>query len=170
MAVFAQDEEGAEVRAANERAARENKRDEAERPAAKRASGRTNSPDERSQSIGRLSTPAHSNAVPLCPVHSHNNIDRISPGVLSLDAGPFRRGSLSPARIHDGGLDDCSAVDHTGTFGGSASEKNDGDRYAALHVVYPLGSAGGTAYLLAGGKHRWVQSTVHNQPPDQIRR
>ena len=75
MAVFAEDEEGAEVRTAHEGVAGEDQGDEAERPAFERTSGGATAFDEGSESARRMSSTSHSDAVSLRALSRNNNLD-----------------------------------------------------------------------------------------------
>ena len=66
VAVVAQNEEGAEVRAAHERAAREIERNEAERSAHERVADGATTLDEGSEPARRMFAFADSNAVSVC--------------------------------------------------------------------------------------------------------
>src|ERR1044072_2263907 len=158
MSVVAQDEEGAEVRAAYERAA-----------------DGTASSDERGEPVRRMFAAADSDAVSICTLHGVDDIDRFPPGLVPLDTGLVCARTL-PARLsahpsrHVHRLDHFSAVAHTGASGSSAAAQDDGDRYAALHALHFVERACGLVALLAGGKHRRLLAATDHQSPDQGRK
>src|SRR5229473_6992477 len=86
VAVIAQNEKGAEVRAAHERAAREIEGNEIDGSAHERVADGATASDERSKSARRLSALADSDAVSVCALQRDHDFDRLSSGDVSMDS------------------------------------------------------------------------------------
>src|SRR5205807_4262468 len=122
VAVVAQDEKGAEVRAAHERAAREIERNETERSAHERVADGATALDEGSKPARRMFAFADSDAVSVCALQRDHDLDRFSPGIVSLDSRSVRAISLHPRhRTHSADplrrFDDRLAVAFSAAFG-----------------------------------------------------
>src|SRR3989442_525356 len=154
------------------RAARKVEGNEAERSAHERVADGATALDEGSKSARRMFAFADSDAVSVCALQRDHDLDRFSPGVVSVDSRSVRARALhSRNHTHSAGplrrLDDRLAVADAAAFGRSAPAQDDGRRHATLHALHLVERARWTAALLVSGKHRRLPATDAYQSPHQ---
>src|SRR2546428_267048 len=96
VAIIAQDEEGAEIRATHERAARKIEGNEADRSAHERVADGATAPDEGSKSARWMFAFADSDAVSVCALHGADDLDRFPAGDVFVDSRFVGAGALHP--------------------------------------------------------------------------
>src|SRR5437588_493562 len=163
VAIVAQDEEGAEVRAAHEGTSGATEGNEVNRRAHERVADGATAFDEGSEPAGRLFASADSDAVSFCALQRDYYLDRFSPGNVPLDSRFVRTRALH-LRVpsHPSGhvlrFDDRASVTNARAFRRSAATKDDGDRHAALHALHFMERTVRTAALLVGWQYRRLHS------------
>ena len=125
-------------------------------PRLKRVAEGTVASDEGGQSLRWLLAIADSDAFSVCSLPRDHYLAGFPSGDFPVVARPFGRRSVPHPGIFDGRHDDRSAVDYTGSFGGSLATENDGHRNAALHALRLVGCAVRLTALLVGRKYRGV--------------